>query len=101
MRKAFVLTACLIVVIVVISLIISITNLKPFSAPVFKTVVTYSEETYTIVEAPKYEASTSSKNDFAPITNLLKYEKTVMVSTLVLGLIFVILFYATKRSKGW
>ena len=101
MRKAFVLTACLIVVIVVISLIISITNLKPFSDPVFKTVVTYSEETNTIVEAPKYEATTSSKNDLTLITNLLKYEKTIMVSTLVLGLIFVILFYATKRSKGW
>ena len=99
-RKAFVISAILITIIVIVSIIISVMNLKPFEPLEFKTVVSYDKDTYAIVDAPKYEAR-SSGDSLTSLTNLLKYEKTIMVSTIILVIIFMILFYGTKGSKGW
>ena len=97
MKKAFIISAIFIVIIVVVSIIISINNLKPIT---FKRVVCYDEKLNIITEVPKHNTTTTN-DDFQFFSNILKYEKTIMVSTIFLVLIFGILFYGTKRSKGW
>lgn len=97
MKKAFIISACLITIIIIVSIIISVSNLKPVT---FKSVVSYDKETNVMVEAPSYSATTST-NELDGLNNILKYEKTITVSTIFIVLIFVILFYGTKRSKGW
>lgn len=97
MKRAFIITACLITIIIIVSIIIAVSNLKPVT---FKSVVRYDNETNVIVEAPSYSNSTST-SDLDGINNILKYEKTITFSTIFIVIIFAILFYGTKRSKGW
>ena len=97
-RKAFIVSAILITIIIVVSIIISLINLKTAEPAVFKSVVSYDSEVNTIKIAPK---SSETNNDIPLLSNMLKYEGTVVASTVILSIIFLILFYGTKRSKGW
>lgn len=96
-KKAFIISACLLLIVIIISIIISVRNMKPLE---FKSVVSYNN-TAKITNAPKYETRSSVNDDLPLLSNLIKYEKTIVFSTIFIGFIFVILFYGTKRSKGW
>jgi phosphatidylglycerophosphate synthase len=96
MKKAIIISAWIIVIIVITSIVVSIINLRPAE---FKTIVSYDADIKTMVEAPQY--SKSKTTDSLPLlTNILKYEKTITVSSIIIVLIFVMLFYGAKRSKN-
>lgn len=97
-KKAFVVSAILITIIIIVSIIISVVNIKTAKPAVFRSVVSYESEVNTIEIAPK----TTESNDNIPLlSNMLRYEKTIMVSSIILVIIFSLLFYGTKKSKGW
>jgi hypothetical protein len=98
-KKALVVSATLITIIVIISIIISIINLKTAKPAVFRSVVSYDSEVNTIVIAP--QNSGTDNNNIPLISNMLRYESTITISTVILVIIFLLLFYGTKRSKGW
>ena len=93
-RKAFAISAILIVIIVVVSIIISLINLKPVE---FKSVVSY--EPAVMTAATSYVTSSGDRNmDF--ISSLLDHKKTIMVFSIIIIIIFTLLFYGAKRSKS-
>jgi hypothetical protein len=81
-----------------VSIFIAVANLKPVT---YKSVVHYDESINMLADVPKNTTTGPSDSNSLPLTNLLKYEKTIMISTVVLIIIYLILFYGTKRSKGW
>ena len=97
MKKAFVISAILIVIIIVISIIIAVINIKPAT---FKSVVSYDTNTAVLKEAPVYARTSNSYNGMDLIENLLKYDKIIMVSSMIIIIIFALLFYGAKRSKS-
>lgn len=97
-KKALILTAILIFIVIFVSVIISLINLKPLE---FKSVVSYDTEIKTMVAAPVYNNRASVSSDLPLLTNMLKYEKTIMISSIILVIAFALLFYGAKRSKGW
>ena len=101
MKKAFVISAILIVIIIVISIIIAVINIKPAT---FKSVVSYDTNTAVLKEAPVYARTSNTYstnyNGMDLIENLLKYDKIIMVSSMIIIIIFALLFYGAKRSKS-
>ena len=97
-KKAFVISAILITIIIIVSIIISIVNLKTASPAVFRSVVSYDSYVNTIEIAPQ---NTTTDNDIPLISNMLKYEATITFSTVIVVIIFLLLFMGTKKSKGW
>lgn len=97
-KKAIIIAFIAIIILIIVSFIISVVNLKPVT---FKSVVTYDTNINVIKEAPSYPRTNGSSNNLAFITNIVKYEKTVMIFASVLVILFILLFYGTKRSKGW
>ncbi len=96
-KKALIFSACLIIITIIVCIIISIVNMN--KTVDFKSVVSYDSNINVITTAPTYEAS-SNDDDLAFLTNLLKYEKTIMISSLFFVLLFAFLFHGTKRSKS-
>ena len=100
-RKAFVLTAFLIVVVIIVSIIISIVAIVNTKPVVFRPLVTYEEGTTKIVEVSDNRSSRSDDDDdLSLISKLFKHEKTIMVGSLFVVIIFALLFYGAKRSKS-
>lgn len=98
-KKAFILTAVLVAVLIIVCIIVAALNYKPVE---FKSVVTYDSEINKMVAAPEYVARTAyTNNNDSLFSSFLKYEKTIMISSIVLVIIFLLFFYGTKRSKGW
>ena len=98
-RKAFVISAILIVIVIIVSIVISIVSIVNTKPVVFRTVVTYNAETNAIIESP-HSRTAASSNDLPFLTGLLNHEKTIMISSLFAVLIFALLFYGAKRSKS-
>ncbi len=96
-KKAFIICACLIAVIVVASIIISLVNLKPVE---FQCVVSYENETTTMISAPLYANVNDVSNDIPLLSSLIRHDRIIMVSSIFIILIFALLFYGAKRSRG-
>lgn len=97
-KKAFTIAIVAIAILIIVSIIIAVTNLKPAT---FKRVVSYDAGINEIVEAPEYIRSSGNEEGLFSILNLLKYERTIMITTVILVIIFALFFYGTKKSKGW
>lgn len=95
-KKAFFISAIILLVIIIICIIISV-NMKPLE---FNSTVSYDNNNAMITTAPKYETRGSTSSDIPLISNLINYEKTIVFSTIFIGLIFVILLNGTKKSRG-
>ena len=87
----------LIAVIVVASIIISLVNLKPVE---FQCVVSYENETTTMISAPLYANVNDVSNDIPLLSSLIRHDRIIMVSSIFIILIFALLFYGAKRSRG-
>ena len=96
-KKAFIIFACLIAVIVIASIIISLVNYKPVE---FQCVVSYENETTTMLSAPLYANAYDATNDIPLLSSLIRHEKIIMVASIFIILIFALLFYGAKRSRG-
>ena len=99
-RKAFVISAILIVVVVIISIIVSIIALINTKPPVFRPIVTYSEQSNARMEEPVKETKTVSENNPTFIESLLAHERIIMAGSIIVIIIFTLLFYGAKRSKS-
>ena len=96
-RKALIITAVLITILIIVSIIIAITNLKPVT---YQNVVSYEPKVSTISRSSSYYLY-DDDNELSLLTNLIKYEREIMITAIVLAIIFILVFYGTKRSKGW
>ena len=96
-KKAFFISAIILLVIIIICVIISVANMKPLE---FKSTVSYDNNNAMITAAPKHEPRGSTSSDIPLLSNLINYEKTIVFSTIFIGLIFVILLNGTKKSRG-
>ena len=96
-KKAFIISACLITIIVVVSIIISLANLKPKE---FKSSILYDTK-YNVIKEAKEVTTVNTNNGGTLIDNLLKYQRIINMSSIVIVVIFLFLFYGTKKSKGW
>ena len=102
-KKAFVISAILVVIIVIVSIIISLINLKPLT---YKTFVVYDSNMNIIQEVPVAASSQVTNYDYSInpgvslINTLFKYEGIIMISSMIIIIIFSLLFYGAKRSKS-
>ena len=99
-RKLFVISAILIVITIIVCIIISVVSLINTKPVVFRPTVTYSAETNNIIEAPKTPIRTGDSSDIPVITSLLNHERMLMAGSIIVVLIFALLFYGSKRSKS-
>ena len=97
-KKTFIIAAILVSVVIIASIIIAVISLRPAT---FQSVVSYDSSINIIKEAPNYARASANSGDFVLLITLLKYEKTIMISCVVLVILFFLLFYGAKKSKGW
>lgn len=96
-KKALIIFACLLTLIIVISIIISLVNLKPVE---FQRVVVYEKETMAMKSTSMNASVSDAADDIPLLSNLLEHEKTIMISSIFIVIIFALLFYGAKRSKS-
>lgn len=99
-RKLFVISAILIVITIIVCIIISVVSLINTKPVVFRPTVTYNAETNKILEAPETKIRTVDNGDIPVITSLLNHERMLMAGSIIVVLIFALLFYGAKRSKS-
>lgn len=98
MAKKFIVIAAIIIVIAVVAgIIISLINLKPLE---FKTVVSYENDTVVMKVAPSNNTNTNNTTNNNFLTNILRHEKTVMAFSIIVIVLFALLFYEAKGSKA-
>lgn len=95
-KKALIITIIAVVILVIVCVIISIVNLKPVS---FQSSVAY-DSSFNMITAPSYERASGTDLGLFSILTLIKYEKTVMTTLIILVILFTIVFMGTQRSRG-
>lgn len=95
-KRAIIISAILIVIIIIVTIIVSVVNSKPTK---FISIVSYDSEIPVMKEAVTTN-TTAVDNEELFIETLLEHEKTVMFTSVIVVVIFTILFYGAKRSKS-
>ena len=96
-KKAFIVAAILVVIIVIVSIIISLVNLKPIT---YQSVVYYDSNLNIMKEAPVSASANNVDTGIPLVSAVLKYDKLLMVSSVIVIIILALLSYGSKRSKG-
>ena len=95
-KRAIIISAILIVIIIIVTIIVSVVNSKPTK---FISIVSYDSGIPVMKEAVTTN-TTAVDNEELFIETLLEHEKTVMFTSVIVVVIFTILFYGAKRSKS-
>ena len=96
-KKALIIFACLTAIIIVVSIIVSIVNSKPLE---YQSVVAYDKNTMAMKPAPVYANVDDASDDIPLLSDLIRHDRLIMISSIFVVLLFALLFYGAKRSKS-